>query len=133
MQKACSDRVRNIQEYHIRQKKYNDIGFNFLVGGDGRGYEGRSFQNVGAHTGRFNPKSIGIAFIGDFSEKVPSEAQINAAKEIIAFGVKNHFITSAFKLYGQRQLIDNDSPGDALFEIIRKWPNWAAEVVNDKN
>jgi N-acetylmuramoyl-L-alanine amidase len=47
--------------------KWNDIGYNFLVGEDGNVYEGHGWDSVGAHALSYNPKSIGICFIGDFT------------------------------------------------------------------
>jgi N-acetylmuramoyl-L-alanine amidase len=46
-----------------------DIGYNFLVGEDGNIYEGRGWNNVGAHATNWNSKSIGICVIGDFTGK----------------------------------------------------------------
>lgn len=45
----CIEYVRNIQNYHI-SIDFGDIGYNFLVGGDGRAYEGQGWDKVGAHT-----------------------------------------------------------------------------------
>lgn len=38
----------------------------FAVGGDGKVYEGRGFNVVGAHAPAYNDKSIGICLIGDW-------------------------------------------------------------------
>lgn len=38
----------------------------FAVGGDGKVYEGRGYNKVGAHAPRFNGNSIGICLIGDW-------------------------------------------------------------------
>ena len=39
---------KQIQNAHMG-KKWNDIGYNFIIGGDGRIYEGRG-QHRGAHS-----------------------------------------------------------------------------------
>jgi hypothetical protein len=48
----------------------------FLVGQDGNVYEGRGWDNMGAHAqGEFNPISHGICFIGSFqgeATEIPS-------------------------------------------------------------
>lgn len=44
-------------------------GFNvyrFLIGGDGKVYEGRGFNIVGAHAPSYNDKSIGICLLGNW-------------------------------------------------------------------
>lgn len=45
---------------------YNLIYFSFIIGGDGKVYEGAGFHKVGAHTRGYNTRSLGIAFIGNF-------------------------------------------------------------------
>lgn len=41
----------------------------FLIGNDGRVYEGTGWHKVTAHTYGYNRIGLGIAFIGDFSGK----------------------------------------------------------------
>jgi hypothetical protein len=36
------------------QRQYCDIGYSFLIGGDGNVYEGRGWDRLGAHTEGFN-------------------------------------------------------------------------------
>lgn len=38
----------------------------FAIGGDGKVYEGRGFNRVGAHAPKYNDKSIGIVLIGNW-------------------------------------------------------------------
>lgn len=44
----CFEQVRNIQTGHLNQN-YGDIGYNFLIGGDGRAYVGQGWDLMGAH------------------------------------------------------------------------------------
>lgn len=41
----------------------------FAIGGDGKVYEGRGFDRVGAHAPSYNNKSIGIVLIGNWESK----------------------------------------------------------------
>lgn len=69
-QNACAATVRAIQRNHQQQRHWNDIGYNFLIGGsDERAeiYEGRGFDVVGAHAVGYNSRSVGIALIGDWT------------------------------------------------------------------
>jgi len=50
-------------------------------------YEGRGWDNVGAHVRDHNHNSIGIAFIGNFNSRNPNNAAILAAKALIRCGV----------------------------------------------
>lgn len=64
----CQLVLRQIRADHMR-RKFRDIGYNFLIGGDGRIYEGLGFGIRGEHAPRYNSQSIGIAFIGNFQSK----------------------------------------------------------------
>ena len=45
----CMSRVRGIQNYHMDSNNWSDIGYNWLIGDDGRIYEGRGPYRQGAH------------------------------------------------------------------------------------
>ena len=66
---------------------WDDIGYNFLVGGDGRVYVGRGWTRLGAHNRGYNAQSIGVAFMGTFNAKAPSNRMISAAQNLIQSGV----------------------------------------------
>lgn len=66
-QEKCIQAMRSMQTYHQETQGWNDIGYNFAVGGDFRVYEGRGWSVVGAHAPSYNNKSIGICIIGDWS------------------------------------------------------------------
>ncbi|KAI4489634.1 hypothetical protein M0802_010944 [Mischocyttarus mexicanus] len=112
---------------HTNQKKWSDIAYNFLVGGDGLAYVGRSWDYIGAHSFGYNNKSIGISFIGTFNSVVPPKSQLHAAQKIIELGVKSGKIAKDYKLLGHRQISKTLSPGDALYATIKTWPHWAPQ------
>ncbi|EFA01280.1 Peptidoglycan-recognition protein LE-like Protein [Tribolium castaneum] len=124
-QAQCIFHVRFIQTFHIESRSWWDIGYNFLVGGDGEAYEGRGWKSEGAHTYGYNAKSIGIAFIGTFNSFKPPERQITACKQLIAKGVELGFIRKDYKLLAHRQLETTQSPGAALYEEMKTWEHWA--------
>ncbi|MGW4234265.1 peptidoglycan recognition protein family protein [Streptomyces sp. NPDC004980] len=59
-----SQTVRAIQNYHMDSNGWWDIGYNFLVDTGGRIYEGRGWNNEGAHTRGYNRTHIAVCFIG---------------------------------------------------------------------
>ncbi|XP_076750760.1 peptidoglycan-recognition protein LC [Xylocopa sonorina] len=124
-QSECTFRVRMAQTFHIESRKWSDIAYNFLVGGDGLIYVGRSWNYMGAHSFGFNNRSIGISFIGTFNTVVPPKRQLQAAQRIIELGVEGSKIAKDYKLLGHRQISPTLSPGDALFDTIKTWPHWS--------
>ena len=79
-----------------------DIGYNFLIGEDGRVYEGRGWDAVGAHTLGYNSVSIGIAFIGDFRGRSPNAAAIRASLQLISCGIMQVNSRTVFLLITSR-------------------------------
>lgn len=87
--------VLAIWQYHYSRRDspeeppWGDIGYNYLIDPAGRIYEGRAGGDgvVGAHTGMFNRGSMGIAFLGNFSngEVQPTPEAILAAQRLIAW------------------------------------------------
>ncbi|XP_011336868.2 peptidoglycan-recognition protein LC [Ooceraea biroi] len=125
-QSQCTLHVRNAQTHHMGSyNNWSDIGYNFLVGGDGLAYVGRSWDYVGSHALGFNSRSIGISFIGTFNSVIPPTMQLHAAQKIIEIGVKGGKIAKDYKLLGHRQVSNTESPGNALYSIIQKWPHWS--------
>ena len=64
-----------------------DIGYSFLVGGDGRIYEGRGWGKVGAYTKCYNQVSYAVSFIGNYVNKMPSECMIQAYEKFQTVGL----------------------------------------------
>lgn len=128
LQASCTLQVRRIQTFHVGSRGFDDIGYNFLVGGDGAVYIGRGWDKQGAHTLHYNEKSICIAFIGNFNEYEPTEEQLCAARKLIEEGVKLKKLPTTYVLYGHKQLTLSDSPGKLLFNIIKTWNHWTANI-----
>ncbi|EDW01285.1 peptidoglycan-recognition protein SC2 [Drosophila grimshawi] len=123
---ACTKELRSIQAYHMDSLGWADIGYNFLIGGDGSAYEGRGWNVLGAHATNWNSKSIGISFLGNFNNNKPTAAMISAAKGVLADAVSRGQIKSGYTLYGHRQVGSTECPGTNLWNEIRTWSNWKA-------
>ena len=63
---------------------WDDIGYNFLVGEDGRAYEGRGWDHIGTHVRDYNFVSLGFSVIGDFNTRLPNQAALDLVKKLIA-------------------------------------------------
>lgn len=76
---TCTQAMQNMQNFHMDIRGWNDIGYSFGIGGNGKIYTGRNFQVVAAHAPGYNNKSVGICLIGDWRS------------EFFQFGFKNNF------------------------------------------
>ncbi|XP_076284783.1 peptidoglycan recognition protein S2 [Lasioglossum baleicum] len=125
-QAICQAKLRSFQNYHMDVKGWLDIGYQFVVGGDGNVYEGRGWGKHGAHSQLYNSKSIGICLIGNFVDHEPHAAAINATMKLIEYGVSIGKIKEDYTLLGHRQTASTTCPGDKLYELIQTWPHWSA-------
>ncbi|XP_035230647.1 peptidoglycan-recognition protein SC2-like, partial [Stegodyphus dumicola] len=86
----CIRKIQRMQEMHLDERGWWDIAYNFLIGGDGRVYEGRGWNHTGAHSVNFNTNSLGVAFIGNFNLDTPTKPMIDAAQNLIECGVRKY-------------------------------------------
>ncbi|CAH1153562.1 unnamed protein product [Phaedon cochleariae] len=122
----CKQRIKNIQYDHMTNRNWQDIGYNFLIGGDGNIYEGRGWGTHGSHVPKYNRRSIGICLIGDFTRNPPPSVQLTALNDLISCASDTNNIRSDYHLIGHRQGRETDCPGDALFEEVKRMPHWEA-------
>ncbi|CAL1297225.1 unnamed protein product [Larinioides sclopetarius] len=86
--KSCCKAMRRIQDEHMNEKKWVDIGYHFAIGGDGLIYEGRPWYKMGAHTKHHNKRSIGIAFLGDYDKDCPNPSMLDLIPKLVYCGVE---------------------------------------------
>ncbi|CAD1474525.1 unnamed protein product [Heterotrigona itama] len=123
-QKACSAIVRSYQNHHMDDNGWFDIGYNFIIGEDGNVYEGRGWNDVGAHAPGYNSQSIGICIIGDFSNFLPDEAALKAVNALINYGVSIGKISENYRVLGHRQAVNTLCPGTELYKYVQTLPRW---------
>ncbi|GFO44104.1 hypothetical protein PoB_007060900 [Plakobranchus ocellatus] len=56
---SCAAAVRSFQDLHMDTNGWDDIGYSFLIGGEGTVFEGRGWDRVGAHTKGHNSVGLG--------------------------------------------------------------------------
>lgn len=121
---SCCAEMRKIQDFHQGNRSWDDIGYNFCVGQDGRIYEGRGWDTVGAHAPWYNLRSIGICIMGNFTVKLPNQKSVDAVSSLIKCAIEENKLKDSYILYGHRQVRATGCPGDALFKEIQSWPHW---------
>uniref|UniRef100_A0A3Q2PMM1 Peptidoglycan recognition protein 5 n=1 Tax=Fundulus heteroclitus TaxID=8078 RepID=A0A3Q2PMM1_FUNHE len=114
----CKDGLLGIQRLHMEDRHFDDIGYNFLIGGDGSVFEGRGWGVMGAHTKGHNGDSLGIAFMGNFNNDTPNKEAMLSVKQLLRSGVSQGFIRSEFGLYGHRDLGATECPGENLYAAL---------------
>ncbi|XP_067676719.1 uncharacterized protein [Haliotis asinina] len=126
----CVRLMQCYQNFHMDERGWSDIGYNFAIGDDGNVYEGRGWGAVGSHTVGYNKVSVGIAFIGKFNDREPSKAAFDALVVLLSHGVRYGELTPSYTLLGRRDISSpSESPGDRLYEIIRGWKHYNNTVI----
>lgn len=122
-------RMRAMYAFHVRGNGWSDIGYNFVVDGSGRIYEGRAAGGgrhdgedgsgngvIGAHAGGHNTGSVGIAILGTYTDDgvTPSEAALDAVTAIAAWklGPRNIDPIASGVLIGHRDVVATGCPGN---------------------
>jgi hypothetical protein len=88
---STASAVRGIQEYHMvgrakeGKKTFNDIGYHFLIDGEGRVVEGVPAERLGTHALGANPDNIGVALMGNFNVIHPTERQVESLTRLVSF------------------------------------------------
>jgi len=126
---TCIEQVQDIQNLHMDTNGWDDIGYSFLIGEDGRVYEGRGGQVVGAHTLHYNAVAYGFCIIGNFMTRTPKTVALTTAQNIIDCGVQLGYITADYELFGHRNGRCTECPGDVLYGIIQKWPHFSRRKI----
>jgi len=125
----CSARVKAIQNYHMDSNGWNDVGYSYLIGEDGRVYEGRGWSVVGSHTLNYNSVAYGFCILGDFMLRGPNQVALDAVQDIIDCGVELGYIVADYEMFGHRDGRCTACPGDVLYSIIREWPHYSFRSI----
>jgi hypothetical protein len=66
----------------------------------------------------------GICVIGNFENRKPNEAALNAIKQLIACGFHNGKLSPVYSLLGHRDVRSTSCPGQSFYNLIQKWPHY---------
>ncbi|XP_049267047.1 peptidoglycan recognition protein 1 [Rhipicephalus sanguineus] len=125
---SCSQRMRYWQNFHMDTRDWYDLGYSFLIGGDGRVYVARGWDATGAHTKGHNEDALSASFIGDFSRHLPTPRAIWALHRLLQCGVALGKIRADYTLHGHRDAACRVSPGDALYALLRHWKHYGGRL-----
>lgn len=85
------DVIALIEQFNAqhRAKGWGGIGYHYVVDRLGRVYQTRSTSAKGAHVGGWNSGNVGVAFLGDYSNKTLNLSQRRAMRYLVKkHGVK---------------------------------------------
>ena len=112
--------VRRIERYHRDFKHWAAIGYHYLVGKDGKIYEGRPVKYQGAHVSSNNENNLGISVIGDFDKHLPNSKQLVALRAFLDDERARYNVLKQL-VYGHRELKATLCPGDMLMAWVQDY------------
>ncbi len=111
-------RLRQIQDYHINNNGWCDIGYHFLISRDGRIWQGMRSETLrGIHVLNKNQDNVGVSYIGDFHIHQPPQAAIDAGSRIVRWLADTYSIQLSLgsTLLGHRDQNTTTCPGQFLY------------------
>lgn len=124
----CSAQMRYLEMLHTTMFGWSDIAYNFCIGNDGSIYEGRGFDYQGLHSPGFNQQSLGVCFLGTFTETGPSAEAVAALNSLLFCGVDRLSLEQQYYIIGHRQDVNTECPGEAFFTEMSSWPRFYSNL-----
>jgi len=124
-------RVRSIWNYHTYDNGWGDVGYNYLIDPEGIIYEGRAGGDdvVGGHASGHNTGTMGVAFLGTFSDVEPTDAALDSAESLLAWKCSQKGIgplenstdyagSNYANIAGHQDLAATECPGEDLYSLL---------------
>ena len=125
--------VRGIWNFHVLERGYADVGYNYLIDPNGVIYEGRAGGDnvMGAHFSSVNHGTMGVSMIGTFVTVAPSEEALASLKRILAWKCDQRDLDPSGVLFHAASQLDlnvvsghrdgprpTECPGDSLYGLL---------------
>jgi N-acetyl-anhydromuramyl-L-alanine amidase AmpD len=108
---------------------WTDIGYHFLIGHDGKIYQGRPETVVGAHASP-NTNAVGICCLGNYD---PGADQVTPAMEkalvdLLSWLSATYEIDPRTQYFGHRDFSTKSCPGDMVYQRL---PEYREQVLKN--
>lgn len=110
----------DVHALHLR-RGWAGIGYHKLIQADGTVLAGRPEGMVGAHAAKQNDTSLGVALVGNFEQRPPTEAQLTALVQLVAAWQRQYGIPAA-RVVPHRAV----TPGTVCPGKLFPWPEFLA-------
>ena len=120
--------VETIRKWH-KAKGWQDIGYHYVIGLDGKIFKGRPEEQVGAHCIGHNANSIGICYIGGLNkDKKPKDTRTEAQKTAIrALCMDLKIKYPAASIHGHNEFSTKHCP---CFNVQEELKNMEAKMLS---
>ena len=112
-QASTRARLEQMRNTHIRDRKWGDVGYHFVIDRAGRVIEGRPVAYQGAHVSQNNPHNVGVMLLGNFEQQSPSHAQLVSLQNTLR-NLMHTYRVPVSRVYTHRELRPTACPGRNL-------------------
>lgn len=115
--------LKNIQNYHMAERKWGDIAYHLLITPSGKVYEGRNPKFAGDSGTKYDTNGrLMICFLGTYDKHLPSPVARHTLKKILKAKLAEYKLQEK-DICCHRDLAQTDCPGNALYAWIKaqKW------------
>ena len=106
---------KTIAAYHVRRHEWPGIGYHFVVAEDGKLYQTNALETKSYHAAKANPYGVGICFLGNFTNRTPPPAQLQAGAHLIAW-LMGELNLQTESIRGHKELMGTACPGKQWLE-----------------
>jgi len=107
--------MRAMERFHVEERGWLGIGYNFGITPNGHVYEGRGWKRSGAQAKGYNRRSIGVVYLVDGRVDDLTPAAIEAHRELLLEGVALGELAPAYRIVGHRDLGETACPGPLVY------------------
>ncbi|KRF84333.1 uncharacterized protein Dvir_GJ13194, isoform B [Drosophila virilis] len=127
----CSENCANLLQ-SLQRKHLGELPFNFLMAGDCETYEARGWQYASSFESLPQASSLVLAFVGDYSQWLPSLCQLQMAKALLWESQRRLKLQPSYQLYALRNVSRSEGDADALRHQLQLWPLYAGQRLFTK-
>lgn len=123
-QSGCTEYVKQVQNDTWTRTGVH-IPYNFLVGGDGKTYEGRGWKAQHGFPelpGRNDTIVVGI--IGTYNDRRPEAVMYAEVKALLTESIRRFYLAPSYKLYGVVNGSQPENDGKALYVELQHFKHW---------
>jgi gas vesicle protein len=102
--------AERIANYGVDSKGWPGFRYHYFITGDGQIQQTNALTTLSTHAGPYSSTSIGVGFAGNFTDTIPTPAQIDAGAQLIAWLLRR-FNLSIRAVMAYKELINTQSPG----------------------
>jgi len=110
--------VRSHQNFHMDTKGWSDIAYSVLLGDDGTFFEGRGIGVQGGHTANENRVSHAICLLGNFQNRRPTDASVNALVRAAQLGRDRRWWVPTCGGHRDAPGASTSCPGNHLYNLL---------------